>query len=263
MKTLLRHQTPHFWVIAQLNLLETWRKQFFSAIALIILSAIALGTFAESLALTESDSVHIAFLATFLRLTLVISLTLFILNSQMLELKTRFLDQLFALPLSRTQWYFGKYLGFTVTALLISIAAALPLLTLAPWEQVLIWQASLFCELTLVAGVALLCSFTFNQTFSAFLVVIAFYLLSRSISAILLIGHGPLHNPNDIWATLSTQAIEFIAWILPKLDQFSQTDWLIYHSGSLNTLGYVALQSVVYIGLIIAASLFDLQRKNH
>ncbi|MBT5229652.1 MAG: hypothetical protein HOM11_05180 [Methylococcales bacterium] len=263
MKALSNNKFSHLLVITKATLVETWRRQFFLAIALIILTGMALSTFSESLALTESTSIHIAFLATFLRTTLVVSLALFILNSQMQELKSRFLDQMFALPLSKNHWYLGKYLGFTITALLISLLAALTLLTLAPWEQVLMWQLSLFFELTLVAGFTLLCSFTFNQTFSAFLVVMAFYLLSRSMSAILLIGHGPLNNPTDYWGNLSTQTIEVIAWILPKLDQFSQTDWLIYHSATPQLLGQITIQSAVYILLIISASLFDLQRKNH
>ena len=130
-----------------------------------------------------------------------------------------------------------------------------------PPEQTLLWTVSLICELWIVAAFSLLCVLTFNQIMTALSAVMAFYLLARSISALQLIGQGSLSEN-----TLSQQALNFvihaIAVLLPRLGEFTRTDWLVFHSGTWGALYSLLAQTAAYLALLTGAALFDLYRKN-
>ncbi len=55
--------------------------------------------------------------------------------------------------------------------------------------------------------------------------------------------------------------IDAIAFILPELNTFTQAEWLVYGADT-NSIGPVILQTIIYLGLLIAAGLFDLYRKD-
>lgn len=50
--------------------------------------------------------------------------------------------------------------------------------------------------------------------------------------------------------------------MLPRLDDFTRTDWLVYHSGGWAALGPLAAQTLIYLALLTAAALFDLYSRN-
>jgi len=50
--------------------------------------------------------------------------------------------------------------------------------------------------------------------------------------------------------------------LLPHLDSFTRTEWLLYHTGSLAALAPIAAQTAIFVSLMAAAALFDLYRKN-
>ena len=131
-----------------------------------------------------------------------------------------------------------------------------------PASQVAFWGISLMLELAIVTAFSLLCLFTFSHVTLALSVVMGFYLLSRTMGAIQLMGTGPLADTS----TFSQQVINFfldsVAFVLPELYNFTSTEWLVYHTGSWAVLAPIAAQSVIYVGFITAAALFDLYRKN-
>ncbi|MYM92227.1 ABC transporter permease, partial [Rugamonas sp. FT82W] len=59
-----------------------------------------------------------------------------------------------------------------------------------------------------------------------------------------------------------TRGIDALALLLPHLDAFTRTEWLLYHTGGLADLANVAAQTALAVGLLTAAALFDLYRKN-
>ena len=54
--------------------------------------------------------------------------------------------------------------------------------------------------------------------------------------------------------------MEAISIVVPRLDLFGQTSWLIYGVGGEIGFAVIALQGLVYAPLIIAAAVFDMQR---
>ena len=60
----------------------------------------------------------------------------------------------------------------------------------------------------------------------------------------------------------SAALADALAILLPRMDAFTQTAWLVNDVGALPTLFNILLQTVVYVSLLLAAAMFDLYRKN-
>jgi len=108
----------------------------------------------------------------------------------------------------------------------------------------------------------LLCLVTFKNITSALSVVLAFYLLARTISTIQLIGSSPILETTNLSHKIITMVIDAIAFLLPALDQFSKTEWLVYGGGGSSEYLFIVGQTVIYIALLFTAACFDLHRKN-
>lgn len=247
--------------IAFYTLLESLRNRLMWLIALVALIGIGLSGFLNALALTESRQIQVALLAAFLRFSAVFLLATFVVTSMVREFNDRGLELVLALPLPRSGYLLGKLTGFCALSLVPALLYGLLTSFFAPFAQTAMWVMSLICELWIVAAFSLLCVLTFNQIMAALSAVMAFYMLARSITALQLIGHGPLSE-----STLSQQVLNFVidtvAALMPHLDQFTRTEWLVYHNGSWLQLTSLLMQSAVYLMLLTGAALFDLYRKN-
>jgi ABC-type transport system involved in multi-copper enzyme maturation permease subunit len=247
--------------IAFYTLLEALRNRLIWLIVVVALSGVGISGFLNELVLTESREIQLTLLAAFLRFAAVFLIATFVVTSMVRELNDKGLDLLLALPLPRAGYLFGKLAGFAVLALVPSLLFGLLTALLAPLEQSLLWTLSLIFECWIVAAFSMLCVLTFNQIMAALSAVMGFYLLARSVAALQLIGSAPLAED-----TLSQQVINFfikaISTLLPHLDTFSRTEWLVYHTGSWSALAPLLAQSGIYLTLLLGAALFDLYRKN-
>ncbi|HVK95798.1 MAG TPA: ABC transporter permease [Noviherbaspirillum sp.] len=247
--------------IAFYTLLEALRNRLVWLFAAIALAGIGLSGFLTELALTESRQIQLAVLAAFVRFAAVFVLATFVITSMTREFNDKGLELILALPLPRAGYLLGKLLGFAALALVPAMLFGALAACFAPPAQAAAWAVSLLGELWIVAACCLLCVLTFTHVMGALSAVMAFYLLARSVTAFQLIAHAPLAS--DTWSQrILGGAIDAIAMLLPRLDQFTRTEWLVYHTGSWSALGPLALQTAIYLALIVGASLFDLYRKN-
>ena len=56
--------------------------------------------------------------------------------------------------------------------------------------------------------------------------------------------------------------LDGIALLLPHLDSFTRTEWLLYQTGTAAALAAIGVQTALFVSLVVAAALFDLYRKN-
>jgi len=249
-------------VIAKYTALEALRNRLFWIVFIAVVISIVLAEFISQVAITESQQIQSAIVGAILRMVAVVFLSLFVITSMVREFNDKGFELVLSLPLPRAGYYFGKLMGFSIVALVIALFFSIPLLFYVPADQVAMWGVSLSFELLIIAAVSLLCVFTFNHVTVAFVSVFAFYLLSRSVGAIQLIGHGPLAGTHQFSQQVINSIIDTIAYILPALDRFTSTEWLVYHTANLNDLFAVLGQSVIYLFVLSAVALFDLYRKN-
>ena len=236
--------------IAHYTLLEALRNRLLWLLVLLALGALAVSGFLQDLALTESRALQTALLAAVLRLAAVFLIATFVITSMLREANDKGQELLLALALPRAAYLFGKLTGFGALALFG-----------APPDQAALWGVSLLCELWIMAAFSLLCMLTLRQALPALAVAAAFYLLARVIGTLQLLGHGSV-VPRDAAQLWLGRALDLLALLLPHLDNFSRSDWLLYHSGSVADLLAIAAQTALYVGLLTAAALFDLYRKS-
>jgi ABC-type transport system involved in multi-copper enzyme maturation permease subunit len=246
--------------IAGYTLLEARRNRLAWVLALFALGAIGIGGFLGQLALTESRELQAALLAAVLRLGAVFLVATFVVTSMVREANDKGLELLLALPLPRAAYLLGKLLGFAMLALLPALLfGALALLYAAPGQAAL-WSASLLCELWIVAAFSLLCGLSFSQVLPALAASAAFYVLARAAAGLQLLGHAAGTAPSFAQQAIGA-GVDAVTALLPQLDRYTRSEWLVYHSGSLEQLLPLLAQTAIYIALLTAAALFDLYRK--
>jgi ABC-type transport system involved in multi-copper enzyme maturation permease subunit len=248
--------------IARYTLLEALRTRL-PALVLIAVSVLLLASFfVDSIAVTEGARFQTGFYAAGMRLAGVFIAGLYVLVSVARELNDKGLDMLLALDLPRGHYVLGKLAGFLAIAALIAAAACLPLAWLAAPQAVLQWAASLALELAIIVALALFCMVTFNQLVPAASFVLAFYLLARSLTAIRLMSAHPLIGADTLSHQVITFVVETLALVMPALDAWTQTAWLVNQHAAWSAIAQLTWQSALYVVLLAAAAMFDLYRKN-
>jgi Cu-processing system permease protein len=258
----LSQRVSKILTIARFTLLEAVRTRLL-VIVLIILGLLFLGSlFVQHISVTETARMQTGFLAGSARMAAVFVLSLHVAGSMVREFNDKGVELLLSLDLPRAGYYLGKFLGFAGIALALAALTTGALAVVGWGPGVALWGLSLALELVLMAGLALFCVITFAQIIPAISFVAAFYLLARSIGSVRLMSGSQLLAPND-WSNRAIGwLVDLLALLLPDLDRFTSTSWLVDNSGSLASLGLVALQTLIYGTLLVAAGLFDLYRKN-
>lgn len=245
--------------LARATLLEAWRSRWFAAAALLALAVGGVAAFAGALALTESQAIGLSLAAPLARLAAVLVLATFTVTAIARELADGSVELVFAAPVSRLTWILGRWLGVAGVAAGTAAAAAVPLALHAPAEPLLLWALSLWLELVVVGGVALLLSISFAQVPAALLSLIAFYTMARLVGIVMLLNsRAPLEAPAWI-ARAGDALLGVLGHLLPRLDLFTRTEWLL--GAQAPAIAPALLQVAVWIALIPAAAWLDLRSR--
>jgi len=249
-------------IISKFTIIESMRNRLLWLLLLVVAISFGLVEFIGDLAITEHRATQIAILAAFLRMSAVVIITLFVVSSTVRELQDKTLEMILAMPIHRSSYYLGKLAGFMQLALIVALIFSLLLLLYATPEQVLIWCISLFLELILVVALGLVMLFTFNQIPSALTGVFVIYAAARMATSIYLMSKYPIIPHSSIAQKFMDGFVEILTWLLPDLHRFTQTQWLVYDTGSWLLLLPVLSQTLIYLALLSSIALFDFYRKN-
>ena len=219
--------------IARYTLLEALRNRLLWLLIGAALGAVALAGFLQELALTESHALQAALLGAVLRLAAVFLIATFVITSMVREASDKGLELLLALPMPRATYLAGKLAGFGALAVLPALLFGALALALAPAGQAALWAFSLLCECWIVAAFSLLCVLTLQQVLPALAAALAFYVMARAIGPLLLMSQAG-GNASSPGQQVLGGAIDLLA---------------------------VLVQTALYVGLMAAAGLFDLYRK--
>ena len=254
-------------VRAQYGALVRWhgREHLRTRSALLALLAIVViypaAAFMAGLAVTEVAAQHVVFYAGLVRPVLVLLFALAVIVPLVRDLDDRILDILLARPLARRTWYLARLTGHLLAAVLLAVAAALPLAPLTAAGDLAIWAVSLACELALVGALALACATSLGQVATAFAAVAGFYTLGRVLAASLLMSQGATVDPTQPVNRAIAWGLAALAHLLPDFSRYTQSGWLIYGAAAAD-LTPVAAQSLIYIALLAALGLVDFERRN-
>lgn len=223
--------------------------------------ALALAAFLSQVALTEGRELQASFAAALLRACAVFLLAAHVAASTLREANDKGLELMLSLPVARPVHYLGRLAGFAACGGALALLFSLPLLAWAPASAVGAWALSLALECVLVAAAALFFSMTLANLVAAMAATAGLYLLARAAAAIQAMAASPLAEP-AVGARAARALVDGIALLLPRLDAVTRTEWLLY--GAPAPAGYAAALGalLVYAALLVAAGLFDFQRRS-
>ncbi|MBI1732979.1 MAG: ABC transporter permease [Gammaproteobacteria bacterium] len=246
--------------IAVYTLREAVRNRLFGFTLAGMVCLLGLTEFVGELAVTEQRQIQAALIGAGIRLFTVCTVCLFVVTSTVREFNDKGFELILSLPIPRASYFLGKCAGFLGLALIISAAGALLLLLYSTPGAVLLWYLSLAGELLMLIALSLLCLFTFGNVTVACVLVLAFYLLSRSMETILLVSMSPILETHSFSQEFMNTLVEGIAFVVPELHRFARSEWLIY-GADWSALPAIGAQTVIYGALLAAAAMFDLYRK--
>ena len=249
------------FTIARSTVLEAVRGRLAWFVAGYTAAGWALALFAGELAVTEARGFRSGLLGAWLRSCAVFTTSLFVIASMVRELQDKGLELVLSMPVARGTYCAGRLAGFAGVSTLPTLACIPALAWFAPPEQVALWTISLGLELLIVIAMSLLCALTFPQATWALGTVIGFYVLSRAMAALQLMAHGSPAAGMSVSQWIIGAFVDALAFVLPDLDRFTESDWLVYGAGTIADLGFAAMQTLIYVALLCASALFDLYRK--
>jgi ABC-type transport system involved in multi-copper enzyme maturation permease subunit len=254
--------TSRIATIARYTVLEAHRTRLPLLGAVVIAILLAASFFVREIAVTESARFQIGFYAATARFAVVFIAALFAIASIAREFQDKGLDVALALDLPRSHYIVGKMAGFLAIAAILACAAGLPLTALAPFDAVAAWSLSLACELAIVLALSLFCAVTFNQLMPAASIVIAFYVFARALTAVRLISANPIADAGALSHRVMAWLIESLAFVLPALDRWAQTEMLLGRPLSWPAVLEVAAHTALFVVILTAAAVFDMHRRN-
>ena len=249
-------------VVARCTLHEARRSRLPEMMALFLGGTLVVAGLAEEVALTEALATRNGLHAAMLRTGAVLALTLFVVASAVRDRSEGFLALLLAQPGTRADYYCGKLFAGMALAGGIAILCGLCLLPHAPLRPVLLWTATLTLELGVIVSASLLGGLAFRHTAPALLAVLAFYLLARSIDALLLLSRTPLGTAAQWWRAVEETVVAIVYHLVPDLGRYASSEWLVYPPPAVGELPVLATRAAFGVALLSALTLFDLYRRD-
>jgi hypothetical protein len=155
------------------------------------------------------------------------------------------------------------WLGFAVVATLLVLPTIVlvALLGVLNTTGMMLWALSLLLESWLVVSIALFAALTLRSGVATVLSSLAIYALSRMMGFfVATTKSGMLFTTEDV--NIGAQGLmNAISTIVPRLDFYAKSSWLIYGAKSYEDLTLFLIQSAVFIPLLVMASILDFKRK--
>ncbi len=250
--------------ILRYTLLTARRDWLFIGLIAMLLMAYGLSVFMGSTALVEAPQTTLTYFAGTSRIILITGLILFVCFNIRRSFENREIESILSKPLSRTQFIMGYWLGFFI----LSALAILPLMLLMALmlqpdvSGLLLWGGSLMLEAAIIVAFALLSALILRSAVSAVMGCASFYLISRLMGFFIAAINSPTSLiGNGIGGQVTEGILQTISIIIPRLDQYAQSKWLIYGIMSQENLWVFPVQSLVFIPLVLLMAIFDLKRK--
>jgi hypothetical protein len=256
------------------------RDKLMITLLLMIACGAALSVFLGGASITEKESFALVFGAAGLRFLSVTGIVLFCCFYVRRSFETKEVEFLLSRPISRLSFLLSHATAFMILALMISIVvvAVVAFLGKPNMQGLAAWGLSIGVENMIMAVAALFFSMVLSSAAGSALATLGLYVLSRLIGTLLGIAALPPEKP--VYAILNN-VMDFISIVVPRLDMMGQTSWLIYGvegSGGVGYLarsghyahammehlgvsGFIGLQGVLFVALLLAATAFDFLRR--
>ncbi len=246
-------------------LLTAMRDRLYGALMIGMAAIFLSSRFLTATALAEGRELGLAYAAMGSRTLLVLGIVIFVCFHVRRLHETREIETILTRPLSLSGFVLSYCAGFMVVAagLVLTMAVLMAVVLQAdPWG-LLLWSLSMLLESALVVALSLFCAVSLQSAVSSALAAIGFYAVARLSTFFVDIAQhqsGSLFAVPGVGAALKYGPMALAA-LMPRLDLFGQTSWLVYGPQGGWGAGTLLLQTALYLPLLTAATVFDLRRK--
>jgi len=244
-------------------LLTATRDRLFFGLLIGVLAAAYISSVLGSTAMLEPEQMTLSFTAASARIIIMVGIIVFIGFHMRNAFDAKEIDVLLSRPISRTSLVLSYWLGFATVATCLVV----PTVILIYFVKVLnttgyfLWAISLLLESWLVVSIALFASLTIRSGVGTVLASLAIYTLSRMMGFFVSTTKSGVLFQQEEANIASIWLVKIISTIVPRLDFFAHSNWLIYGAKSYDDLFLFLMQGGIFIPLLIAAAVIDFKRK--
>lgn len=243
-------------------LLTALRDWLFIGLMASILLATAICATLGSTAFLEQKEMTLAFASGTVRLILMVGLIVFVCFHIRNAFDTKEIDVILSRPITRSNLVIAYWLGFAFVAFLLTvpIVGIIALIGVINVGGYFGWAASLLLESFLVVALALFSSFTLRSAVTSVLATMGFYVLSRMMAFFIVTSKSGLVSA-DFQYVILKHALGAISTMVPRLDLFAKSEWLIYGFNTSEDWMVFVAQVAVFVPLLVLASIVDFRRR--
>ncbi len=242
--------------------LNSLRDKVYLAIFIALIAAFSLSIFLGQTSLVEQAQTTTAYIAGSSRFIIILGIILFVCLNVCRAFENKEVEFIISKPISREKFILSFLSGFLLTAsiIIITLLAAIFLVLKIDKIGALFWFITLFLETLIVISFAFLSSLILKNSFVAILSSLAFYLLSRMMGIFVLAINLP-QNFTQIQSQTMQIILKIISLAFPRLDLFTQSEWLIYGILDYSRIKIILIQAAIYIPLMIFMAFHDFKKK--
>jgi hypothetical protein len=249
------------WTTVRYIMLTAMRDRLFAGLLAGVVVAAMVCAFLGSTAFIETREMTLTLTSGAVRLIVMIGMMVFVCFQLRMAFDNKEIDAILARPVSRSALVLSWWLGFAVVGMVLCVPVLLLLAMtgVGSWVGFFGWSASLMMEMMLVVALALFAGFTLRSAVTAVLGCMGIYILARMMAFFVMTAQS---------ATIGGSPVEIfkypliaISAIVPRLDMFTQSQWLLYGFESSGEWWRIVVQALVFVPLLLCAAIVDFRRR--
>jgi ABC-type transport system involved in multi-copper enzyme maturation permease subunit len=245
-------------------LLTALRDWLFIAIILSLIVAGFISHFMGSTVLVEKNEIAASFTAGSSRIILVIGMIVFVCFHVRRAFENKEIDLMLSRPITRESFVVSYWLGFSVVATIIVTTIGLVISFFYSYNAagLSVWIISMQLEILVVIAFALFASVILKSSVTSVLLSFGFYAVSRMIGFFSYVLEKNQSTDFLSFDFYSQKVIWVTSYLLPRLDLFCQSKWLVYGVDFSNS-GYLVpvIQAFITIPLLLTFAAIDFRKK--
>ncbi|MBY0406724.1 MAG: hypothetical protein K2Q01_03470, partial [Rickettsiales bacterium] len=234
---------------------------FIGLLAGILLAAAISGTLGST-AFLEKQEMTLTFASGSARLILVVGLIVFVCFHIRSAFDTKEIDVILSRPISRSNLVIAYWLGFAFVAFLLTlpVVGLIALMGVSNWAGFAGWGLSLLLETFLVVALALFSAFTLKSAVTSVIATMGFYVISRMMAFFIVTSQSGMVG-GEFKYMLLRHALSAISTLVPRLDLFAKSEWLVYGFSANQEWMVFVVQVALFVPLLVLAAIADFRRK--
>ena len=244
-------------------MLSALRDKFFLGLFIAIISIFGVSNLIGFTATTEESLMQTVIFGGTFRLILIFGMIIFICFHINKSYENKEISFILSKDISREKFLLSYWISFNLIALSLLLFFLLIFLCFCEYNLLgtLQWVVSVLFEIMLITMFSILASFVLQSAVFSVFVSSGFYIVARLmgffININLITGSSKIYN---FFLELSQILSKAISALIPRLDLFGQTKWLIY-GADFNIFKIITVQFFIYILIMFVMAFYDFRKK--